>query len=97
MQPVDIKTIKQQAEGIQRLVNDMEIMNIPFNQCQIIQMDTMTIIVQRGAVMEPSRLIQPGDTDLTIIVDKEGNLLSWSVSVDNPGWEAKRLEIIGAA
>lgn len=97
MQPVNIKTIKQQAEGTERLVNDMEIMNIPFNQCQIIQMDTMTIIVQRGTVMDPSRLIQSGDTDLTIIVDKEGNLLSWSVSVDNPGWIAKRNEIIDAA
>ncbi len=97
MQPVNIETIKQQAAETPRLVNDMEIMNIPFNQCQILQIDTMTLTIQRDAVMKPSILIQSGDTDLTILVNKEGILLSWRVSVDNPGWEAKRLEIIGAA
>lgn len=97
MQPVDIEKIKCQAAETPRLVSDMEITGVGFDECQIIQVDMMELTTPRNEIKEETKMIQEGNKDLTIIINRDGDLFSWSVLADNPGWMAKRNEIIGAA
>jgi hypothetical protein len=96
MRNVNIETVKQQAIKKDRFTNDLKTMGLSFEQCHIVQIDSMDIVFKANTTPPMMRTIQSGVSDVYITLDQEGNMLSWTVPMDHTDLKAERLKRISA-